>query len=103
MRKLALSLAFAGLALSAAGCAGKTTTSLRVYAPNETPRAAHVVIDDEPVGSLAFIIKRGVALPPGVHRVTVEADGYLPWDAEVDAGSGGGLVRIDVKMVKKPD
>ena len=55
------------------------------------------------IGSLAFVTNRGVALPPGKHRLTIEADGYLPWDGEVDAGENGGLIKLDVKLVKRPD
>lgn len=79
------------------------TTSLRVFPAEGSPPAAKVTIDDEPVGSLKLVVERGVALPPGKHRVTIEADGYLPWDQEVDAGSGGGLVKLDVTLVKIPD
>jgi hypothetical protein len=79
------------------------TTSLRVVPAEGAPAAAKVTIDDQPVGSLRLVTERGVALPPGKHRVTIEAEGYLPWDAEVDAGSGGGLVKLDVALVKIPD
>lgn len=79
------------------------TTSLRVVPAEGAPPAARVTIDDEPVGSLQRVVEHGVALPPGKHRVTIEAEGYLPWDQEVDAGSGGGLVKLDVTLVKIPD
>ena len=79
------------------------TTSLRLAPTEDAPKNAKVVVDDQPIGSLAFVTKRGVALPPGKHRMTIEADGYLPWDMEVDAGEKGGLIKLDVKLVKKPD
>ena len=79
------------------------TTSLRMFPSAGAPPAARVTIDDEPVGSLRLITERGVALPPGKHRITIEAEGYLPWDREVDAGKGGGLVKVDVALVKIPD
>jgi len=79
------------------------TTSLRVLPAAGAPPTARVTIDDEPVGSLKTVADRGVALPPGKHRVTIEAEGYLPWDAEVDAGEGGGLVKLDIVLVKIPD
>jgi hypothetical protein len=89
----------------AAACVSSVpkTTSLRVVAAQGAPPAARVTIDDQPVGSLKLVAERGVALPPGKHRVTIEAEGYLPWDAEVDAGGGGGLVKLDVVLVKIPD
>ena len=91
--------------IACAACAASTprTTSLRVFPAQGSPPAARVTIDDEPVGSLRLITERGVALPPGKHRITIEAEGYLPWDQEVDAGKGGGLVKIDVALVKVPD
>lgn len=94
----------AALALLAAGChaSAPPTTSLRLVAESP-PKTAKVTVDDQPIGALDFVIKRGVALPPGKHRITVEAPGYLPWDAEVDAGDSGGLVKLDVKLVPIPD
>ena len=79
------------------------TTSLRLAPAEDAPKNAKVTVDDQPIGSLAFVTKRGVALPPGKHRLTIEADGYLPWDGEVDAGENGGLIKLDVKLVKRPD
>jgi len=93
------------LLLIALGCAPAKppTTSLRIAASEDAPRKARVVVDDQTLGTLEFVIKRGVALPPGKHRITIEADGYLPWDQEVDAGDKGGLIQLDVKLVKRPD
>jgi hypothetical protein len=79
------------------------TTSLRVATAEAAPKGAHVIVDDQPLGTLEHVIERGVALPPGKHRITIEADGYLPWDREVDAGDRGGLIQLDVKLVKRPD
>jgi hypothetical protein len=79
------------------------TTSLRLVAGDDAPRWAHVTIDDEPIGSLDHVVRQGVALPPGKHRITIELEGYLPWDQEVDAGPDGGLVKLDVVLVRKPE
>jgi hypothetical protein len=102
VRSFALALA---LALSSSHCGGATppTTSLRLLTAKGAPASARVTIDDEPVGSLRFVSERGVAMPPGKHRITIEAEGYLPWDAEVDAGDKGGMVKLDVTLVKVPD
>ncbi|GAC1352581.1 MAG: hypothetical protein NVS3B20_10920 [Polyangiales bacterium] len=78
-------------------------TSLRFAPTSRAPKTAFVTIDDQPVGSFNTIIERGVALPSGKHRITVESQGYLPWDAEVDAGDAGGIVNLDVKLVPIPD
>jgi hypothetical protein len=79
------------------------TTSLRLNPAKTAPAYAKVTIDDLPLGSLRYITKHGVALPPGKHRITIEADGFLPWDQEVEAGSDGGLIKLDVDLVKVPD
>ena len=91
------------VALAACAPSKPPTTSLRFAPAAESPKSARVIIDDQPLGNLDYVVKRGVALPPGKHRITIEADGYLPWDTEVDAGPSGGLVKLDVKLVKKPD
>lgn len=93
--------ALIGLALAsaAAGCAPtQATTSLRMA--GAVPDAS-VTIDDEYVGALAQVQQRGVALPPGQHRVTVERAGYFPWDRLIEAE--GETIRLDVQMVRIPD
>ena len=47
---------------------------------------ASVTIDDIYLGSLSYVQKRGVAVPPGKHRLTVEKVGYFPWDKLIEAG-----------------
>ena len=44
---------------------------------------------------------RGVALPPGRHRITVERSGYFPWDAVVEAKDEP--VSLQVTLVPVPD
>ena len=68
-----------------------------------TPADALVTIDDETVGSLDFVAAHGVALPPGVHHVTVTAVGYFPWDKEVQAELGQGPIRLDCALARVPD
>jgi hypothetical protein len=90
---LACALAFA------AGCgAAMKTVSLRVK--GNVPDAA-VTIDDQYLGSLAFVSKRGVAMLPGKHRVTVEKPGYFPWDRLIEATEQP--VQLDVVLVPIPD
>lgn len=101
MRRLLLAVAL--VTCAACSPAKPPTTSLRLAPVVDAPKNARVIVDDQPIGSLAFVTKRGVALPPGKHRITIEADGYLPWDMEVDAGDKGGLIKLDVTLVRKPD
>jgi len=93
----------AAVALAACGPPqAPRTVSMRMQAASGPP-AASVTVDDQFVGTLEMVTQRGVALPPGTHRVTVEAPGYLPWDKLVEAKDGAGSVRVDVKLVPIPD
>jgi hypothetical protein len=79
-----------------------TTVSLRMAG---APPDAIVSIDDQVVGPLDFVQARGVALPPGVHHVTVQASGYFPFDREVKATvtDPPTLLRLNVRLVPIPD
>lgn len=95
----------AAVALGGSGCApaeapARPTVSLRMHG---TPGDATVVIDDQAMGTLDLVTAHGVALPPGVHHITVKADGYFPWDREVDAKLGSGIVRLEVALMPVPD
>lgn len=93
----------ATLALLLAACAGaesRPTTSLRIQG---TMLDASVTIDDQYVGALAYVARKGVALPPGKHRITVEKAGYFPWDKLVEAREGDPPIRLDVELTKIPD
>jgi hypothetical protein len=90
------------LTLSACGAAttpAKTVSLRMTGAPND----ARVTVDDQIVGSLDMVQARGVALPPGTHRVSVEAPGYFPFDKIVEAKEGEKSVRLEVKLVPVPD
>ncbi len=81
----------------------KPTVSLRMQGTQGTPGDARVIIDEENVGALDFIALHGVALPPGVHHVTVKARGYFPWDREVEAHLGDAPIRLEVALTPVPD
>ncbi len=76
------------------------TISMRMVG---APPNASVTIDDIFVGRLDTVVARGVALPIGPHRVSVEAPGYLPWDKVVEAKEGAGPLRLEVRLVPMPD
>jgi hypothetical protein len=80
------------------GAYSQPTVSLRVRG---NVADAQVTIDDIPVGALAFVQARGVALPPGKHHITVERSGYFPWDALVEAKDDP--VYLQITMVPVPD
>ena len=64
---------------------------------------ASVTIDDRYIGPLVYVARHGVALPPGKHRITVEKNGYFPWDRLVEAHEGDPPVSLDVSLTKIPD
>jgi len=74
------------------------TVSMRMQG---SPPDATVTIDDEYVGPLAVVAVRGVALPVGTHRISVEAQGYFPWDKIVEAKDKP--VMLSVTLVAIPD
>ena len=103
--------AFAGLVLlvglvacGAPATPSSGTVSLRMRG---TPAEATVTIDDQIIGQLDYVAARGVALPPGVHHITVKAPGYFPVDREVEAkaasGSTAAPIDVVVKLVPVPD
>jgi len=91
------------LAIGSVGCASSTasTTSLRMGGGG--PPDATVTIDERYLGSLAIVRRRGVALPPGRHRITVERSGFFPYDKLVDVKDGDPPLTIDVAMDRIPD
>jgi hypothetical protein len=95
---LAISIALVGC--EPAKEPNRPTVSLRIRGG---PPAATVIIDDEPIGSLEFVAAHGVALPAGVHYVTVQARGYFAWDEEVDAKIGSGPIALEVALTPVPD
>jgi hypothetical protein len=93
----------AGVASTACGPArapAQPTISLRVRG---TPASATVVVDEEALGTLDFVSAHGVALPPGLHHVTIKANGYFPSDQAVDARPGSAPVQLEVALVPVPD
>jgi hypothetical protein len=87
------------------GCPGPSpiqtpTVSLRMTG---TPADAVVMIDDQTIGTLDYVTARGVAMPLGTHRITVQAPGYFPWDREVEAKEGQAPVRLAIALVRVPD
>ena len=88
--------------LATCSCAPRTpaTVSLRMQG---NVADASVTIDDEYVGALAFVAVRGVALPPGTHRITIEKVGYFPWDRLVEAKPGDRPIHLRVELAAIPD
>jgi hypothetical protein len=104
LRLLALVLAGVleiSLVLGCTRNAGQAAVTLRLSAPRGTPRDASVIIDEEYIGPLWYVAARGVRLPVGEHRITVEKSGYFPWDRLVV--SDRQPIKLDVELVPVPD
>jgi len=96
LRRLALP-ALSALLTACAGAA-QSTISLRVQGNVDD---ASVTIDDQYIGPFSYVAARGVALPPGKHRITVEKVGYFPWDQMVEATEAP--IHLSVVLTKIPD
>lgn len=85
------------------GCADnlKAAVSLKVARSPETPRDASVIIDEQYVGPLSIVAAHGVRLPVGEHRISVEKNGYFPFDRLVRADRDD--ISLSVKLEPIPD
>lgn len=92
------------LAFALCACHGAKSTGPRSKLTlSGTPPEAAVLIDEQPIGTLAMVQKLGVALPPGQHRLTVQADGYFPADLLVDVDAHGGVIRRSIQLTALPE
>lgn len=83
-----------------AGCL-RAAVTLNVQPDAGTPRDAKVTIDEEFIGLLGFVAAHGVRLPEGEHRVTIEREGYFPFDQIVV--SDRQPIYLKVTLQKLPD
>lgn len=87
--------------LVAGGCTvHRAAVTLSLSRHKGSPRDASVYIDEQFVGFLGVVSARGVRLPEGEHRLTVQKDGYFPWDQLVT--SDRQPIRLDVQLQKIP-
>jgi hypothetical protein len=77
------------------------TAPLSLERGAKSPRDAAVTIDEEYIGPLGYVAARGVKLPAGKHRITIEKPGYFPWDRLVEAGTDP--IHFDVELEPIPD
>ena len=75
---------------------GARTVSFRLRG---SPPDATVTVDDRIVGSLRIVAARGIALPKGAHRVTVEAAGYFPWDKIIVAADRPVVLAVELSPI----
>ncbi len=97
-----LGLGTATLGTAAVSCApSRAVIKLRLYRTRETPRDASVYIDEEYIGPLGMVIRRGIKFRVGEHRITVIKDGYFPYDKLVVADRKP--IKVQVELVPVPD
>jgi hypothetical protein len=65
----------------------------------DTPRDATVYIDEQFVGLLGVVAARGVKLPEGEHRITVEKVGYFSWDRLVVSDRQPISLRVELRKI----
>lgn len=80
---------------------GRPAVSMRIERDAATPRDAGVWIDEEFIGPLSYVAAHGVRLPIGEHRITVQRQGYFPWDRLVV--SDREPIKLKVALVPVPD
>jgi hypothetical protein len=97
------SVLFAALCVASTGCfnAPRAAVSLKMTPQKGTPKDASVYIDEQFIGPLYVVAARGVRLPEGEHRITVEKAGYFPWDRLVV--SVRKPITLDVQLVRIPE
>jgi hypothetical protein len=92
----------AAAAMVIAGCGTPAAKTVSMRMKGAVPDA-QVIIDDEYVGTLVVVQKRGVALPPGKHRISVERQGFFPWDKLVEVHEGDPPVQLEPVLTPIPD
>jgi len=62
------------------------------------PAEAQIAIDGNPRGAVADLAARGGLLPlaPGIYQVSLKAEGYVTWRAEVALRSGTESIRVNL-------
>lgn len=96
---LCLVLGWAVVLGSSAGCATmglRSAVDMRVQMSPNTPPSALVYVDGHYIGSLAAVVARGVRVPEGEHRLSVEKTGYFPFDTIVVSDVDPILLDVDL-------
>lgn len=84
-----------------AACAKQQTYAVHFKRAPETPGSASVIVDEQYIGPLSYVAAKGIRVAAGEHRISIEKDGYFPYDQLVDAESG--TIQLDVEMTPIPD
>src|SRR6187551_907556 len=102
--RTALCLTFLALTAPLSGCATmglKSAVSMKVERDPAAPKDALVYIDEQFVGTLDAVAERGVRVPEGEHRLSVEKAGYHPYDTLIV--SDREPIFLKITLLKLPD
>ena len=86
-------------ALVVSGCATmglRSAVDMTVKMGPHAPPSALVYINGNYIGSLAAVVARGVRVPEGKHRLSVEKSGYFPYDTIIVSDLDAIDLRIDL-------
>jgi len=99
MRLRALPLTL--LALAASACGPPATYAVHFQRAAKTPGNASVIVDEQYIGPLSYVAAHGIRVEAGEHRISIEKDGYFPYDQRVEAEDG--IIQLDVELTPIPD
>ena len=85
--------------LSGCGPALVPAVSLKIQRAPETPRDASVMIDEEYIGPLGIVAARGVRVPIGEHRISIEKTGYFPYDQLIVSDREDILLKVKLEPI----
>jgi hypothetical protein len=91
-------------ALISSGCATmglRSAVDLSVKLGEHAPPSALVYIDGQYIGTLAALAARGVRVPEGKHRLSVEKTGYFPYDAIIVSDLYP--IQLDIDLLPLPE
>lgn len=91
-----------GVALSGCATMGvRSAVDLTVEVEEETPGSALVYIDEQYIGTLRAVEVRGLRLPEGEHRISIEKTGYFPYDTVVVSDLKP--IHLKVRLLRLPE
>ncbi len=82
-------------------CGATSTYAVHFKRHPKTPGSASVIVDEQYVGPLAYVAAHGIRVESGEHRISIEKDGYFPYDQLVQAEQG--IIQLEVELVPIPD
>jgi hypothetical protein len=85
--------------VSGCGPALTPAVSLKIQRSPETPRDASVMIDEEYIGPLGIVAARGVRVPIGEHRISIEKTGYFPYDQLIVSDREDILLKVKLEPI----